>query len=99
MKLAMPLKVRVRAPSFEAIAQLVAQRAGVAMLPETAALRAEQELPVRRVALAESWATLELRLCFRDWEQLSSHGRQLVSFLSGLEGGETTAISVVNTVP
>ncbi|SPO54965.1 Transcriptional regulator, LysR family [Pseudomonas sp. JV551A1] len=83
MNLAMPLKVRVRAPSFEAIAQLVAQRAGVAMLPETAAVRAEQELPVRRVALAESWATLELRLCFRDWERLSSHGRQLVSFLSG----------------
>ena len=83
MNLAMPLKVRVRAPSFEAIAQLVAQRAGVAMLPETAAVRAEQELPVRRVALAESWATLELRLCFRDWERLNSHGRQLVSFLSG----------------
>lgn len=83
MNLAMPLKVRVRAPSFEAIAQLVAQRAGIAMLPETAALRAEQELPVRRLALEERWATLELRVCFRGWESLSSHGRQLVGFLSG----------------
>ncbi|MGH8482893.1 MAG: LysR family transcriptional regulator, partial [Pseudomonas sp.] len=43
LKLAMPLQIRVRAPSFEAIAQLVAQRAGVAMLPETTALRMEQE--------------------------------------------------------
>ncbi|MBF8730192.1 MULTISPECIES: LysR family transcriptional regulator [Pseudomonas] len=82
MNLAMPLKVRVRAPSFEAIAQLVAQRAGIAMLPETAAVRAEQELAVRRVILEERWATLELRICFRDWERLSSHGRQLVSYLS-----------------
>ncbi|MEW9678619.1 LysR substrate-binding domain-containing protein [Pseudomonas sp. TE50-2] len=83
MNLAMPLKVRVRAPSFEAIAQLVAQHAGITMLPETAAVRAEQELAVRRVALEERWATLELRICFRSWEALSSHGRQLVSFLSG----------------
>ncbi|KNX77930.1 LysR family transcriptional regulator [Pseudomonas sp. 250J] len=83
MNLAMPLKVRVRAPSFEAIAQLVAQHAGISMLPETAAVRAEQELAVRRVALEERWATLELRICFRGWEALSSHGRQLVSFLSG----------------
>lgn len=83
MSLAMPLKVRVRAPSFEAIAQLVAQHAGIAMLPETAAIRAEQELAVRRVVLEERWATLELRICFRGWERLSSHGRQLVSFLSG----------------
>ncbi|NIE72856.1 LysR family transcriptional regulator [Pantoea sp. Tr-811] len=83
INLARPLKVRVRAPSFEAIAQLVARQAGIAMVPETAAMRAEQELPVRRVALEERWATLELRLCFRDWEQLSSHARQLVTFLSG----------------
>ena len=80
--LSMPLKIRVRAPGFEAIAQLVAQRAGIAMLPETTAKRLEQELPVRWVALEERWATLELRICFRQWEGLSSHGRQLVSFLS-----------------
>ncbi|MNH19420.1 HTH-type transcriptional regulator CynR [compost metagenome] len=82
MKLAMPLQIRVRAPSFEAIAQLVAQRAGIAMLPETTARRMEQELPVRVVLLEEGWATLELRLCIKGWESLSTHGRQLVSFLS-----------------
>lgn len=83
MKLAMPLQIRVRAPSFEAISQLVAQRAGIAMLPETTALRLEQELPVRIVLLEESWATLELRLCIKGWDSLSSHARQLVSILSG----------------
>lgn len=78
---AMPLKVRVRAPSFDAIAQLVAQRAGVAMLPEAAATRLAQELPVSVVALKDTWATRELRVCVQTWEALSSHARQLVTYL------------------
>nr|WP_276584032.1 LysR substrate-binding domain-containing protein [Pseudomonas sp. RIT-PI-AD] len=77
-----PLKVRVRAPSFDAIAQLVAQNAGIAMLPEAAALRHAHELPVSIVPLEDAWATRELRLCIRDWERLSSHARQLVAHLS-----------------
>ncbi|WP_322979497.1 LysR family transcriptional regulator [Pseudomonas sp. C11] len=79
---ALPLKVRVRAPSFDAIAQLVAQGVGVSMLPEVAATRFAQELPVAVVMLEDVWATRELRLCVRSWEALSSHARQLVSYLS-----------------
>lgn len=79
---ALPLKVRVRAPSFDAIAQLVAQGVGVSMLPEVAATRFAQELPVAVVMLEDVWATRELRLCVRSWEALSSHTRQLVSYLS-----------------
>jgi DNA-binding transcriptional LysR family regulator len=79
---ALPLKVRVRAPSFDAIAQLVAQRAGIAMLPEAAALRLAQELPVVIVALEDAWATRELRICIKGWDSLTSHARQLVTYLS-----------------
>lgn len=79
---AMPLRVRVRAPSFDAIAQLVAQSAGVAMLPEAAATRLAQELPVSVVALQDTWATRELRVCVQTWEALSSHARQLVTYLT-----------------
>lgn len=78
---AIPLKVRVRAPSFDAIAQLVAQGVGVAMLPEAAATRLAQELAVAVVVLEDTWATRELRLCVQSWEALSSHARQLVSYL------------------
>lgn len=78
---ALPLKVRVRAPSFDAIAQLVAQNVGVAMLPEVAATRLAQELPVSVVALGDTWATRELRLCVRSLDDLSSHARQLVAYL------------------
>ncbi|MBB4865711.1 DNA-binding transcriptional LysR family regulator [Pseudomonas nitritireducens] len=80
---AMPLKVRVRAPSFDAIAQLVAQRVGVSMLPEAAATRLAQELPVSVVPLEDAWATRELRLCVASWDALSSHARQLVTYLMG----------------
>jgi len=79
---ARPLKIRVRAPSFYAIAQLVAQNAGIAMLPEAAALRHVRELPVRVVALDDAWATRELRICIRAWDTLSTHARQLVTYLS-----------------
>lgn len=79
---AMPLQVRVRAPSFDAIAQLVAQRVGIALLPEAAAARLALELPVHIVALEDAWATRELRICIRSWDSLSPHARQLVTFLS-----------------
>ncbi|MBD9416314.1 LysR family transcriptional regulator [Pseudomonas sp. PDM16] len=80
---AMPLRVRVRAPSFDAIAQLVAQRVGIALLPEAAAARFALELPVSIVTLKDAWATRELRICIQSWESLSSHARQLVAFLAG----------------
>lgn len=83
---AIPFKVRVRAPSFDAIAQLVAQGVGVAMLPEAAATRLAQELAVTVVALEDTWATRELRLCVQSWEALSSHARQLVSYLTQERG-------------
>lgn len=79
---AVPLKVRVRAPSFGAVAQLVAQNAGVAMLPEVAAARFVLELPVAIVRLEDAWAVRELRICIKSWQTLSSHARQLVAYLS-----------------
>lgn len=82
MQSARPLQIRVRAPSFSAIAQLVAERAGIAMLPEAVASRHVHELPVRIVGLDNAWATRELRICIRDWSSLSTHARQLVGYLA-----------------
>ncbi|OIJ40798.1 LysR family transcriptional regulator [Massilia timonae] len=77
-----PLKVRVRAPSFDAIAQLVAQDAGIAMLPETAASRFARELPVGIVSLDDAWANRELRVCFADPNTLSPHAETLLRYLA-----------------
>jgi DNA-binding transcriptional LysR family regulator len=79
---ARPLQIRVRAPAFDAIVQLVAQHAGIAMLPEAAAGRYLAELPVRQVLLLDPWATRELRICIRGWDELSLHGRQLLGYLT-----------------
>ncbi|MDQ7990481.1 MAG: LysR family transcriptional regulator [Candidatus Dactylopiibacterium sp.] len=79
---AMPLRIRVRAPGFDAIAQFVAQNAGIAMLPEAAAARHAAELPVRIVRLTDAWATRELRLCLRALEALPTHARALVRYLT-----------------
>lgn len=83
-----PLTVRVRAPSFFAIAQLVAQNVGVAVLPEAAAKRHvghSGALPGTIVTLDDPWATRELRLCVRSLEGLSAQGRQLVAYLTGAQ--------------
>jgi len=77
-----PLKVRVRAPSFDAIAQLVAQDAGIAMLPEAAASRFTREMPVSMVSLDDTWANRELRVCFADPTTLSPHAETLLRYLA-----------------
>ena len=78
-----PLMVRVRAPSFDAIAQLVAQHVGVAILPLAAAQRLAQSLPLNLVDLSESWVSRELRVCVRDVADLDSHAKQLLGYLAG----------------
>lgn len=77
-----PLKVRVRAPSFDAIARLVAQDVGIAMLPEVAAIRFARELSVAIVTLDDAWANRELRVCVADPTLLSPHAELLLSYLA-----------------
>lgn len=77
-----PLKVRVRAPGFDAIAQLVAQHAGIALLPEAAASRFARDMPVAIVVLDDAWANRELRVCVADTATLSPHAELLLRYLA-----------------
>lgn len=78
-----PLTVRVRTPGFFSLAQLVAQGVGLTVMPEAAAMRHSESLPVTIVALDDAWATRELRICVRDLDGLSAQARQLVAYLTG----------------
>ncbi|TFW09876.1 LysR family transcriptional regulator [Oxalobacteraceae bacterium OM1] len=78
-----PLTVRVRAPGFSALAQLVSQGVGLAVMPESAAQRHSESLPAAIVTLDDAWATRELRICVRRLEALSAQARQLVGYLTG----------------
>ena len=77
-----PLKIRVGAPSFDAIAQLVAQDGGIAMLPEAAAGRFARELPVGIVLLGDTLANRELRVCFADPATSTPHAELLLRYLA-----------------
>ncbi|WP_151635577.1 LysR substrate-binding domain-containing protein [Noviherbaspirillum aerium] len=77
-----PLTMRVRTPSFFALAQLVAQGVGLAVLPEAVARRHQADAATAIIALDDPWATRELRLGVRDLDQLSAQARQLVAYLS-----------------
>lgn len=85
MLLGTPLTVRVRAPGFSAIAHLVAQGVGIAVLPEAAASAYKESLPTAIVALDDPWATRELRLCVRNLDDLAPQARQLVNRLAGVK--------------
>jgi DNA-binding transcriptional LysR family regulator len=82
-RLGRPLTVRVRTPSFFALAQLVGQGAGLTVLPEAVAQRYQADAATAIVALDDPWATRELRLGVLDLDRLSAQARQLVNYLSG----------------
>jgi DNA-binding transcriptional LysR family regulator len=77
-----PLTVRVRTPSFFALAQLVSQGVGLAVLPEAAAQRHKASMPAEIVTLDDPWATRELRVCVRKPDDLPAQARQLVGYLT-----------------
>ena len=60
-----PARFRVRAPSFNALAQLVAQELGLAIMPRAVASRYAAALPLKLVQLDEPWAIRELNICVR----------------------------------
>jgi DNA-binding transcriptional LysR family regulator len=76
-----PLNLRVRVGSFDAIARLVEQGVGLAIVPETAARRCATSMAIAAVRLTDSWALRQLTLCVRRLDALSPQARQLVAHL------------------
>lgn len=75
-----PLKLRVRMTSFDAVCRVVEHGVGIAVIPERAARRYGKRA-IDVVGLADDWATRDLRICIRDFEQLSAHAKQLIGQL------------------
>jgi len=76
------LRVRVRLGAFDAIAELVAQGIGVAVVPEVVTRRKAQSAPVTVVALKDSWAMRHLTICTRREQLLSNEAQQLLKYLT-----------------
>ena len=75
-----PLKLRVRMTSFDAICRVVEHGVGIAVIPEQAARRyCKGAMGV--VGLTDKWATRNLRICTRNFDDLSGHAKQLIEHL------------------
>jgi len=75
------LRARVRLRGFDAVCAMVARNLGVAVVPESAARRAQQSLALRRIVLSDPWAARQLALCMRRYADLPRPARQLVDHL------------------
>lgn len=75
------LKLRVRVSSFDAVARMVEQGVGVAVVPETAARRCAASMAIATVRLSDAWSLRQLMLCIRRRDALSPQAQQLLAHL------------------
>jgi DNA-binding transcriptional LysR family regulator len=77
------LKYRVRLRSFEAVCRMVENGVGIGVIPETAAIRCERSMAIRRLQLSDPWTTRQLTICVRRLDDLPSYARQLIDEIKG----------------
>jgi len=79
------LHIRIRVPGLDNVCRLVAQGAGIAIVPESAARRSARTL--RSLRLSDDWATRQLNLCARSFDELTPQAKLLAAALAGAETG------------
>jgi molybdate transport repressor ModE-like protein len=80
-RIGLRLRIRVRLPTFEGICRMVANGVGLAVVPESAAVRYQASMEVQTVNLEDSWAVRDLRICIRSMESLPPAARRLAEHL------------------
>ncbi|RUU56770.1 LysR family transcriptional regulator, partial [Mesorhizobium sp. M7A.T.Ca.TU.009.01.1.1] len=73
------LHFRIRVPGLDNVCRLVAQGAGIAIVPESAARRSARSL--RSLRLTDDWATRQLNLCARRFDELTPQAKLLAAAL------------------
>jgi DNA-binding transcriptional LysR family regulator len=76
-----PLRLRARLGSFEAVSRMVENGVGLAVIPETAALRCQKLMAIRIARLADMWSLRHLHVCMRNVHALPPSSRQLAEYL------------------
>lgn len=74
------LHVRIRVPGLDNVCRLVAQGAGIAIVPESAARHSARML--RTLRLIDDWATRQLTLCARRFDELTPQAKLLAAALA-----------------
>jgi DNA-binding transcriptional LysR family regulator len=80
-RLGVRLRLRARLRDFDAICRLVSAGVGVAVVPEAAARRCAQSMPLTLLAIRDSWANRQLVICARSFKSLPKPAKLLVDHL------------------
>jgi DNA-binding transcriptional LysR family regulator len=80
-RLGVRLRYRARLRDFDAICQLVAADVGVAVVPEAAARRFAQSMPITMIRIRDAWANRKLVICARSFRSLPRPAKLLVEHL------------------
>jgi DNA-binding transcriptional LysR family regulator len=75
------LRFRARMRSFDAVCELVAAGAGIAVIPEAAARRCSRTIAIQPIRLREPWAHRKLVVCTHDTRSLSKPAQRLFDHL------------------
>lgn len=76
-----PMRLRAQLRGFDAVCRLVEARVGLAILPESTALRAARSLALAVVPLSDPWARRDLTLCLRDRDALPPFVQDFIEVL------------------
>src|ERR1700733_1644184 len=80
-QLGMRFRFRARLRDFDAICQMVAADVGIAVVPEAAARRCAQSMPIAIVRIRDSWANRRLVICARSFKSLPRPAKHLGEYL------------------
>lgn len=80
-RLGVRLRYRARLRDFDAICQMVAADVGVAVVPEAAAKRCAQSMPITMIRIRDPWANRRLAICARSFRMLPRPAKLLVEHL------------------
>jgi len=72
------LKLRIQLASFDAMCRMVAAGVGIAVVPESAALRSSAQLHLQQIALTDSWAVRPRYMLVREGSAVASHVQDLM---------------------
>lgn len=75
------LKLRIQVRSFEAMCRMIAAKVGIAVLPQSAAVRYARSMDLVIVELTEPWAARERSVVVQKLETLPQYARELVDFI------------------
>ncbi|KQW91634.1 LysR family transcriptional regulator [Massilia sp. Root418] len=84
---------RVRLRSLDAVCRMAASGAGLAVLPESAVLRASDVMHIRHVQLSDPWAVRKLLICMRHYGDLPGYARELVDALRPKGDGQADGLA------